>query len=412
VRRLANWHASHAGTTGARSFVEEYVVWFTIQSLVVIVPAFLLGLIVGALWWRRRKVHFGRSDAIAELTARHQAALTDARTSLDHSAAALAEKDDEIDRLGALVRADAAELDARYGSSLVGKNAEIAQLTVRLKAKDAALTAQDAALATRDAALADRDAEIADRDAALTAALAALAARDAVLTARDAEIAARVGELAARDDELGRLSAVIERAEATAATHRAELTARQNRLDAQAAVLADRDAEIARLSAAMNTVTAPAGHAAAVTLASEPTAPTPEQVAAFLSPLEATGADVTAAGPTATGAAAGATHLTDAGPEMAAPAATPVPEDDLERVDGIGPRIGSALRDAGIRSFRQLADADTATLQGALEHAGLRFAPSLPTWSRQAALLADGDESGFAALAEQLVEGRGISGTR
>jgi hypothetical protein len=59
-----------------------------------------------------------------------------------------------------------------------------------------------------------------------------------------------------------------------------------------------------------------------------------------------------------------------------------------------------------------LADAETATLQGALEQAGLRFAPSLPTWGRQARLLADGDEAGFVALTQQLVGGRDVSGTK
>jgi predicted flap endonuclease-1-like 5' DNA nuclease len=84
----------------------------------------------------------------------------------------------------------------------------------------------------------------------------------------------------------------------------------------------------------------------------------------------------------------------------------PDAEDDLERIEGIGPRIASALRSAGVRSFRRLADTDVPTLQSALEAAGLRFAPSLPTWSRQARFLADGDEVGFVKLTESLVAGR------
>ena len=79
---------------------------------------------------------------------------------------------------------------------------------------------------------------------------------------------------------------------------------------------------------------------------------------------------------------------------------------DLERIEGIGPRIAGALRASGVHTFGALADADVATLQAALEAAGLRFAPSLPTWARQARLLADGDEAGFLALTEQLVAGR------
>jgi predicted flap endonuclease-1-like 5' DNA nuclease len=92
----------------------------------------------------------------------------------------------------------------------------------------------------------------------------------------------------------------------------------------------------------------------------------------------------------------------DSTPETADEAA----EDDLERVEGIGPRISKALRAAGIRSYRQLADSDVPALKTALEEAGLRFTPSLPTWPRQAAFLADDDEDGFEAFTTTLVGGR------
>ena len=83
-------------------------------------------------------------------------------------------------------------------------------------------------------------------------------------------------------------------------------------------------------------------------------------------------------------------------------------EDELERIEGVGPRIASALNAAGIATFRRVAASDVAELQSALEAAGLRFAPSLPTWSRQARLLAEGDETGFLELTEQLVAGRDV----
>ncbi|GAA3768893.1 hypothetical protein GCM10022225_64370 [Plantactinospora mayteni] len=80
--------------------------------------------------------------------------------------------------------------------------------------------------------------------------------------------------------------------------------------------------------------------------------------------------------------------------------------DELERIEGIGPKMASALRAAGIHTFRQLAEADDDTRRAAIEAAGLTFAPSLVTWGRQARLLADGDEAGFAELTELLVAGR------
>jgi predicted flap endonuclease-1-like 5' DNA nuclease len=92
------------------------------------------------------------------------------------------------------------------------------------------------------------------------------------------------------------------------------------------------------------------------------------------------------------------------------PEPTPEPEsvadEDLERIEGIGPKMAAALRAAGIRTYAALAGSDDATLRAAVEGAGLSFAPSLLTWARQARLLADGDEDGFADLTRRLVAGR------
>jgi predicted flap endonuclease-1-like 5' DNA nuclease len=68
--------------------------------------------------------------------------------------------------------------------------------------------------------------------------------------------------------------------------------------------------------------------------------------------------------------------------------------------------MSSALHAAGIRTFQQLAETDVLTLRAAIQAAGLRFAPSIVTWSKQARLLADGDEDGFGVLTRQLVAGR------
>jgi predicted flap endonuclease-1-like 5' DNA nuclease len=80
--------------------------------------------------------------------------------------------------------------------------------------------------------------------------------------------------------------------------------------------------------------------------------------------------------------------------------------DDLTRLEGIGPRIASALHRAGLRTFAELAATDDDAIRAALHADGLRFAPSLPTWRRQAALLAAGDELGFAQLSKELTAGR------
>jgi predicted flap endonuclease-1-like 5' DNA nuclease len=84
------------------------------------------------------------------------------------------------------------------------------------------------------------------------------------------------------------------------------------------------------------------------------------------------------------------------------------PDDDLERIEGIGPKMAGALRQAGIRGYSRLAGSDEATLRTAIKDAGLSFAPSLVTWASQARLLADGDEEGFADLVRRLVAGRDV----
>lgn len=86
----------------------------------------------------------------------------------------------------------------------------------------------------------------------------------------------------------------------------------------------------------------------------------------------------------------------------------PPPPDDLARIEGIGPKIASALVAAGIRTFQQLADANDETLAAAIKEAGISFAPSLVTWAEQARLLADGDEDAFAVLTARLIAGRRV----
>jgi predicted flap endonuclease-1-like 5' DNA nuclease len=315
------------------------VSWFVVQSLISILLAFLLGIVVGWLWWRRRKVHFSESEAVRTVTTRLEGALGD-------KDAALATKDAEITRLTGLVPAEA------------GEQAE--------------------------------------------AHAAAVAEKDAAIEARDAKVGELTGSVEAKDAEIARLSALIGTAETECAQHRKDLADRE-------ASLADREGEIARLSAALNAATSVSSGPAVTTSPTEPNmADVPAQSDPSLHGLlgqsepatgEPAAIDLTAAEPVA------------AAESAAAAESTAGQADDLERVEGIGPRIGSALRQAGIHTFRQLADADVSALQAALEQAGLRFAPSLPTWSRQARLLADGDEAGFVALTDQLVAGRDVAGT-
>jgi predicted flap endonuclease-1-like 5' DNA nuclease len=86
--------------------------------------------------------------------------------------------------------------------------------------------------------------------------------------------------------------------------------------------------------------------------------------------------------------------------------ATSSAPDDLTRIEGIGPKMSAALQAAGISTFAALAASSEDSLRGAVEAAGMNFAPSLPTWPRQAEFAARGDWDGLQTYQNELVAGR------
>jgi len=85
--------------------------------------------------------------------------------------------------------------------------------------------------------------------------------------------------------------------------------------------------------------------------------------------------------------------------------AAPAMSDDLEVIEGIGPKIAGVLLASGISTFAQLAAADTAHLTEILQAANLRLA-SPESWPEQAELAAAGDWDGLKQLQDQLKAGR------
>jgi predicted flap endonuclease-1-like 5' DNA nuclease len=88
-----------------------------------------------------------------------------------------------------------------------------------------------------------------------------------------------------------------------------------------------------------------------------------------------------------------------------APIAAAVP-DDLEVIEGIGPKIAGLLKAAGISTFAQLAGADLGRLDEILQSAGLRRLANPSTWPEQAKLAAAGDWEALEILQGQLKGGR------
>ena len=92
-------------------------------------------------------------------------------------------------------------------------------------------------------------------------------------------------------------------------------------------------------------------------------------------------------------------------PEMQMPEVVPSESDDLEIIEGIGPKIAGLLKAAGITTFAQMADADLARVQEILSAAKLRLADPT-TWAEQARLAANGDWPALETLQNQLKGGR------
>jgi predicted flap endonuclease-1-like 5' DNA nuclease len=84
--------------------------------------------------------------------------------------------------------------------------------------------------------------------------------------------------------------------------------------------------------------------------------------------------------------------------------------DDLTLIEGIGPKMSAALISANISTFAKLAEATEEQLRSAISAAGMRFSPSLPTWSQQATYAARGDFDGLRAYQQTLTAGRKSGG--
>lgn len=80
--------------------------------------------------------------------------------------------------------------------------------------------------------------------------------------------------------------------------------------------------------------------------------------------------------------------------------------DDLTVIEGIGKKMSAALVEAGIDSYAKLAEASEDAIHKAIEAAGLRFAPSIPTWAKQASFAAKGDWDGLKDYQDKLTGGR------
>jgi predicted flap endonuclease-1-like 5' DNA nuclease len=91
---------------------------------------------------------------------------------------------------------------------------------------------------------------------------------------------------------------------------------------------------------------------------------------------------------------------------LASSVATKGGKDNLEIIEGIGPKIAKVLVDGGISTFALLAAAKADDVTAMLKASGGRFSLANPaSWAEQAALLRDGKMAEFKALTDALVGG-------
>lgn len=89
------------------------------------------------------------------------------------------------------------------------------------------------------------------------------------------------------------------------------------------------------------------------------------------------------------------------------PVVEKIQHDDLKIIEGIGPKIESVLKDAGIYSFRQLSQKNAEQISEILTNSDSRFLVHDPTtWPRQAELAANGDWDRLKAWQDELNGGR------
>ncbi|MGW2093854.1 helix-hairpin-helix domain-containing protein [Promicromonospora sukumoe] len=96
-------------------------------------------------------------------------------------------------------------------------------------------------------------------------------------------------------------------------------------------------------------------------------------------------------------------------PAEPAPEPEPEPEpepQDLQRIEGIGPKIETTLHAAGFATYAKIAAASEDELRAALATGGIKFAPAAASWADQAQYLADGDETGLQEYQDYLIGGQ------
>jgi len=100
---------------------------------------------------------------------------------------------------------------------------------------------------------------------------------------------------------------------------------------------------------------------------------------------------------------------TSASAKITLPSGKKIKADDLKLVEGVGPKIEGLLQAAGIKTWADLAGADTDRLKAILDEAGSQYNMHDPsTWAKQAQLANDGNWEELETYQEHLKGGREV----
>ena len=357
--------------------------WYSVQQWFALLLALAIGIVLGYLWFRLRWKRVESSQSL-ELTRIHQLAA-------DHEADAAAHKQQLIDLRTAhdAGQVDLSDARTRFEATnhdLLLSRGRVAELEAERTTAAAVLQAERSSAA---AAL-----HLAERDTTQWKAKTEAAERDLLaVRSRVADLEAHLAELLAarqaQDAELNELRAVHSETERNFIDLRTQVDTREQENTQLRSRHGELDRELVSVRSSHQTAERELG---AVRSAH---AVTQSEVSTLRGDLTARGNELV-----------DLRSLVSRLQGQLAEVGTPTVPDDLKIVEGIGPKMEGALNKAGIFTFVQLERASEEQLHRAIEADGLQFAPSVPTWARQADYLVKGDEVGFKAYTDHLVAGR------
>ena len=265
------------------------------------------------------------------------------------------------------------------------------------KATAARLAEQGVALQTRSKSLDEQDAALSARDEELTALQTTLAAKDAELLALAKRTDERAEEVTRLEQAMDKRRADLDRMGLALNEREKDISARNDKLKAAEADFATRDQKLQADEADVNRRTAVVSNRESAMQNWE------ARILAREHELGDKEADLVRQAASATELRAGLDAMKDL---MSRRYRTTEGADDLQAIEGIGPKIANLLANADIKSFERLSETSLGELTRILEAGGSRFGLADPmTWSEQAACLVNGDYVAFEAMKDELING-------